>query len=76
MVGSMCLWNFKPWGNSFGVIIKTYLKQAGVFFLLSVANNVALNYKISMPLHMIFRSSSLVATLLLGRFFYGKRYVL
>ena len=29
-----------------------------LFFLVQVTNNLALNFKISMPLHMIFRSVS------------------
>jgi solute carrier family 35 (UDP-xylose/UDP-N-acetylglucosamine transporter), member B4 len=45
-----------------------------MFFLVSVINNYALNFNISMPLHMIFRSGSLIANMLLGMVLLNKRY--
>jgi hypothetical protein len=47
-----------------------------IFFLLSVANNKAYAYNISMPVHMVFRASSLAASLIVGYFVFKKRYVL
>ncbi|CAN7941711.1 unnamed protein product [Ixodes pacificus] len=47
-----------------------------MFFLVSVANNNALSYDISMPLHMIFKSGSLIATMLLGIILLKRRYSL
>lgn len=40
-----------------------------------VVNNKALDFHISMPLHITFRSSSLVASLLIGTFFFKEKYV-
>jgi UDP-xylose/UDP-N-acetylglucosamine transporter B4 len=51
------------------------MQMAIAFFALSVVNNKALDFRISMPLHMIFRSSSLVTTLLVGVLFFSKKYV-
>jgi len=44
------------------------------FFSVSLLNNMALSYNISMPLHMVFRSSSLAASLFLGSLVFGKSY--
>eukprot|EP00753_Platysulcus_tardus_P015010 PLAT4709.1.p1 GENE.PLAT4709.1~~PLAT4709.1.p1 ORF type:complete len:289 (+),score=137.55 PLAT4709.1:287-1153(+) len=35
---------------------------------------MALAFNISMPLHMLFRSSSLIATFVIGRLFFGRQY--
>jgi UDP-xylose/UDP-N-acetylglucosamine transporter B4 len=51
-----------------------YLKLVVMFFVVSVLNNYALNFNISMPLHMIFRSGSLIANMVLGIFFLNKKY--
>ena len=45
-----------------------------MYFLVSVANNYALNFNISMPLHMIFRAGSLMANMIMGMVLLGKRY--
>jgi len=45
-----------------------------LYFLVSVVNNYALNFNISMPLHMIFRAGSLMANMILGMILLGKRY--
>lgn len=45
-----------------------------MFFTVSVVNNYALNLNISMPLHMIFRSGSLIANMILGIIILNKRY--
>ncbi|CAF0798465.1 unnamed protein product [Didymodactylos carnosus] len=54
--------------------LKHYFVMVTMFFLVSVINNYALNFDIAMPLHMIFRSGSLIANLILGMFLLGKRY--
>ncbi|TMS05136.1 UDP-xylose and UDP-N-acetylglucosamine transporter [Larimichthys crocea] len=45
-----------------------------MFFTVSVINNYALNFNIAMPLHMIFRSGSLIANMILGIIILKKRY--
>lgn len=68
------------WGGNRGIF-----KQRGMplwfhafitatFFTVSLLNNMALKYQIAMPLHMVFRASSLAASLLLGYLAFGKRY--
>jgi len=37
-----------------------------LYFTVSVVNNYALNFNIPMPLHMIFRAGSLMASMMLG----------
>ncbi|OQV24310.1 UDP-xylose and UDP-N-acetylglucosamine transporter [Hypsibius exemplaris] len=56
--------------------IRHYLGLTTMFFAQSLANNLALSYKISMPLHMIVKSGSLVASLLLGVVFLKAKYPL
>ncbi|CAF0977822.1 unnamed protein product [Adineta steineri] len=67
--------NYYQWG---GVQRHVPLKNYGIlvlmFFLVSVINNYALNFNIPMPLHMIFRSGSLIANLILGMIILKKRY--
>ena len=45
-----------------------------MFFIVSVANNYALNFNISLPLHMIFRAGSLLANMVLGIIILKKTY--
>lgn len=54
--------------------LSTYLIMVSLFFVVQVVNNYALNFNISMPLHMIFRSGSLIANLILGVIIMKKRY--
>ncbi|XP_042324044.1 UDP-xylose and UDP-N-acetylglucosamine transporter isoform X3 [Sceloporus undulatus] len=54
--------------------IKYYLIMVAMFFTVSVVNNYALNLNIAMPLHMIFRSGSLIASMALGIIILKKRY--
>ncbi|XP_039180683.1 UDP-xylose and UDP-N-acetylglucosamine transporter [Crotalus tigris] len=56
--------------------IRFYLIMVGMFFTVSVVNNYALNLNIAMPLHMIFRSGSLIASMALGIIILKKRYTL
>lgn len=45
-----------------------------VFFIVSLLNNLALGYNISMPLHIIFRSGGLIVNMILGALILKKRY--
>jgi len=45
-----------------------------IYFMASIVNNMALNFGVSMPLHMVFRSSSLAASLCIGYMVFGKSY--
>ncbi|XP_050414144.1 UDP-xylose and UDP-N-acetylglucosamine transporter isoform X2 [Patella vulgata] len=51
-----------------------YVSMVSMFFIVQVVNNLAFNFNISMPLHMIFRSGSLAATLLLGIIILKRKY--
>lgn len=54
--------------------ISNYVIMVTMFFTISVINNYALNFNIAMPLHMIFRSGSLIANMILGIIILKKRY--
>ncbi|KAJ3596512.1 hypothetical protein NHX12_002919 [Muraenolepis orangiensis] len=54
--------------------IRNYVVMVTMFFTVSVINNYALNFNIAMPLHMIFRSGSLIANMILGIIILKKRY--
>ncbi|NXO20723.1 S35B4 protein, partial [Cisticola juncidis] len=54
--------------------IRNYFIMVAMFFTVSVVNNYALNLNIAMPLHMIFRSGSLIASMALGVIILKKRY--
>ncbi|XP_034444049.1 UDP-xylose and UDP-N-acetylglucosamine transporter [Hippoglossus hippoglossus] len=54
--------------------IRNYVIMVTMFFTVSVINNYALNFNIAMPLHMIFRSGSLIANMILGIVILKKRY--
>lgn len=54
--------------------IRNYVIMVTMFFAVSIINNYALNFNIAMPLHMIFRSGSLIANLVLGIIILKKRY--
>ncbi|XP_074645150.1 UDP-xylose and UDP-N-acetylglucosamine transporter-like [Tubulanus polymorphus] len=56
--------------------LKEYLKMVSLFWVVQVVNNYALNFNISMPLHMIFRAGSLMANLILGVILLKKSYPL
>ena len=55
------------------VLGRYYAAFVLVFFTVSVINNNAYAYHISVPLHTIFRSGSLVASLIVGAACLGKR---
>jgi len=48
--------------------------MVAIFFLVSVLNNKALAYNISLPFHMIFRSGSLIANVIMGFLVFRKSY--
>lgn len=54
---------------------KQYLLLVGFFWTSSVANNYAFDFNIPMPLHMIFRSGSLMANMAMGVWILKKRYL-
>lgn len=51
-----------------------YILLTAIFWTLSVLNNMAYDYQISQPLHMVFRSSSLAVSLVLGFTVFKKTY--
>lgn len=58
------------------IAVRYYVIMVTMFFAVNVVNNYALNLNISMPLHMIFRSGSLIASMVLGIIILRKRYSL
>ena len=64
-----------PFGLATRVVpLSVYAKITSIFFVTSLLNNKALDFQISIPVHTVFRSSGLCATLLLGHFGYRLRY--
>ncbi|XP_055338330.1 nucleotide sugar transporter SLC35B4-like [Paramacrobiotus metropolitanus] len=66
-------------GTNFGrktrvIPLRHYAVLTTLYFVQSFANNKALSYNISMPMHMIIKSGSLVANMILGVSLAGKRY--
>ncbi|CAG2108221.1 unnamed protein product, partial [Medioppia subpectinata] len=60
--------------NKPSIPIRKYLSLVILFFLVNVSNNYALNFNISVPLHIIFRSGSLMANMLLGILILKRQY--
>ncbi|KAJ3040088.1 hypothetical protein HDV00_011412 [Rhizophlyctis rosea] len=54
--------------------IKIWLAMVALFWSVSVLNNHALGYRISMPLHIIFRSGSLLVSMVISWAFFGKSF--
>ncbi|XP_012273366.1 UDP-xylose and UDP-N-acetylglucosamine transporter isoform X2 [Orussus abietinus] len=54
--------------------IKDYTLLVLMFFVSNVCNNYAFDFNIPMPLHMIFRSGSLIANMIMGIIVLNKRY--
>jgi solute carrier family 35 (UDP-xylose/UDP-N-acetylglucosamine transporter), member B4 len=59
-----------PWYRSY----RTYGCLGLIFFAVSVLNNEVFRFHIAMPLHMIFRSCSLVTNIAAGALIFRKRY--
>eukprot|EP00834_Sanchytrium_tribonematis_P003863 NODE_166_length_14584_cov_1.124750.p6 type:complete len:286 gc:universal NODE_166_length_14584_cov_1.124750:6616-5759(-) len=55
------------------VPLRWWIVMAALFWISNTLNNMAFGYKISVPLHIIVRSSSLVLTIIVGLLI-GKRY--
>ncbi|KAH9066863.1 UAA transporter [Lactarius vividus] len=53
-----------------------YLIQVGLFYTISLLNNLAFGYSIPMPVHIIFRSGGLVISILMGWLISGKSYTI
>ncbi|EKM82103.1 hypothetical protein AGABI1DRAFT_119074 [Agaricus bisporus var. burnettii JB137-S8] len=51
-----------------------YFVQVGLFYFLSLLNNIAFGYDIPMSVHIIFRSGGLIVSMCLGWLIRGKRY--
>ncbi|XP_067626885.1 UDP-xylose and UDP-N-acetylglucosamine transporter isoform X2 [Eurosta solidaginis] len=62
--------NLKP-----KIPLRNYSLLVVMFFITSVANNVAFDFNIPMPLHMIFRAGSLIANMIMGILILKKKYV-
>ncbi|AYU78082.1 UAA transporter family/Triose-phosphate Transporter family, putative [Leishmania donovani] len=58
----------------FRVSLRYKLILAVVGWAMSVGNNIAFGFHISIPLHATFRSSSMMLNMLAGHFFFGKRF--
>uniref|UniRef100_A0A0N5B3M2 UAA transporter n=1 Tax=Strongyloides papillosus TaxID=174720 RepID=A0A0N5B3M2_STREA len=56
--------------------IKGYIPVVSMFFFVNVINNQALNFHVPVPLHIIFRSGSLLSTLIMNRLLMGRQYTL
>lgn len=67
--------NEMSWGQKRNAIPLSYYFYLVLMFLsVNVLNNYALNFHIPLPLHMIFRSGSLIASLVMGMLLLKKRY--
>lgn len=58
------------------VPLSRWMLMVALFFAVSVLNNLALGYRISMPLHIIFRSGGLFTSMVMGALLLRKRYPL
>jgi len=72
--GNTSWWWFLPRLRGRVIPLAHYLVMVAIFFTVSTLNNAALGYQISLPLHMIFRSGSLIATALIGCIFFKENY--
>ncbi|XP_064399731.1 UDP-xylose and UDP-N-acetylglucosamine transporter-like [Halichondria panicea] len=54
--------------------IRKYIFMVMFYFFVSIVNNYALNFNVPLPLHMIFRSGSLVANMVMGILILKKSY--
>ncbi|KAG0011699.1 golgi uridine diphosphate-N- acetylglucosamine transporter [Podila clonocystis] len=68
------LWWYIPHLQERKIPLTRWLAIVIMFFVTSVLNNLSLAYKISVPLHIIFRSGGLMVGMLLGMLIMKKRY--
>jgi len=68
------------WGSGFPRLppraapLQSYASLVAMFVVMSLLNNWAFALHISQPMHMVFRSSGLVASYVIGRRFFSKVY--
>lgn len=65
--GRQAIWEHK-------VPLPEYMKIVAFHFSVAVLNNMALAYKISVPVHIMLRSGGSMVTLLLAWVFFGRKY--
>lgn len=68
------LWRYIPHLQERKIPLTRWLAIVVMFFAASVLNNLSLAYKISVPLHIIFRSGGLMVGMVLGMLIMKKRY--
>lgn len=68
------LWRYIPHLQERKVPLTRWLAIVVMFFAASILNNLSLAYKISVPLHIIFRSGGLMVGMVLGMLIMKKRY--
>ncbi|KAF9956651.1 golgi uridine diphosphate-N- acetylglucosamine transporter, partial [Mortierella alpina] len=68
------VWRYIPHLKPRKIPVMRWLAIVVMFFSVSVLNNLSLAYKISVPLHIIFRSGGLMVGMLLGMLLMKKRY--
>ncbi|KAF9575753.1 golgi uridine diphosphate-N- acetylglucosamine transporter [Mortierella alpina] len=68
------VWRYIPHLKPRKIPVMRWLAIVIMFFSVSVLNNLSLAYKISVPLHIIFRSGGLMVGMLLGMLLMKKRY--
>ncbi|KAJ1822023.1 golgi uridine diphosphate-N- acetylglucosamine transporter, partial [Coemansia sp. RSA 2599] len=56
------------------VPLRRWIVMVSLYFMVSILNNLALGYRISIPLHIIFRSAGLIANMACGYLVMRKRY--
>ncbi|KAG9067415.1 golgi uridine diphosphate-N- acetylglucosamine transporter [Linnemannia hyalina] len=71
---SQGIWRYIPHLKKRKIPITRWLAIVVMFFSVSVLNNQSLAYKISVPLHIIFRSGGLMVGMVLGMILMKKRY--
>ncbi|KAF9906509.1 golgi uridine diphosphate-N- acetylglucosamine transporter [Linnemannia zychae] len=71
---SQGLWRYIPHLKKRKIPLTRWLAIVVMFFAVSVLNNQSLAYKISVPLHIIFRSGGLMVGMVLGMILMKKRY--
>ncbi|KAG0298349.1 golgi uridine diphosphate-N- acetylglucosamine transporter [Dissophora globulifera] len=72
--GSVGVWRYIPHLKPRRIPLMRWMMIVVMFFAVSVLNNWSLAYKISVPLHIIFRSGGLVVGMVLGMILMKKRY--
>ena len=66
--------SFLPRFKKLVVPFSRYIFLAALFALMSWLNNLAFAFRVSQPLHVVFRSANLMVTFLFGRIFFQRKY--